>query len=138
MLLMDSRHWAEASHRGERGATSDSQASVNAGIQVGNRKGALHTHAQVGETMATHVYCLWLQEVIHLMIWTNFGCVLEKGKGMGTDRGVRGVGRVRGVGLIRWEGIEGRLGRRITEQLGEMGASVREVDLRGLKVTVEV
>src|SRR5260221_5451386 len=97
MLLMDSRHWAEASHRGERGATSDSQASVNAGIQVGNRKGALHTHAQVGETMATHVYCLWLQEVIHLMIWTNFGCVLEKGKGMGTDRGVRGVGRVREV-----------------------------------------
>ncbi len=45
---------------------------------------------------------------------------------------------MRAVGLIRWEGIEGRLGRRITEQLGEMGASVREVDLRGLKVTVEV
>jgi hypothetical protein len=45
---------------------------------------------------------------------------------------------VRAVGLIRWEGIERRFGRRIAEQLGEMGASVREVDLRDLEVTVEV
>jgi hypothetical protein len=42
------------------------------------------------------------------------------------------------VGLKRWEGIERRLGRRIAEQLGEMGASVGEVDLGGLEVTVEV
>jgi hypothetical protein len=42
------------------------------------------------------------------------------------------------VGLIRWEGIERRLGRRIAEQLREMGASVGEVDLGGLEVTVEV
>ena len=46
---------------------------------------------------------------------------------------------VRAVGLIRWEGVERRFGRRrISEQLGEMGASVREVDLRDLEVTVEV
>jgi hypothetical protein len=212
--------------------------------RVGNRKGARHTREQVEETTASHVYCLWLQEVIHLVIWTSFGCVLEKGRGMGTDRGVLGGGRVRevvargkqsegddsfrlccmkavrgrvcartttlgstrctrcvvdtyldgvsgatvcanalgrgdilgiviamthssgktsgggwlgkswkslrsgnwstrsrlvgAVGLIRWERIERRLGRRIAEQLREMGASVGEVDLGGLEVTVEV
>jgi len=41
------------------------------------------------------------------------------------------------VGLIRWEAIERRLGRKIAEQLGEKGASVGEVDLGGLEVTVE-
>ncbi len=63
--------------------------------RVGNRKGVRNTHEQVEETTATHVYCLWLQEVIHLEIWTSFGCVLGKGKGMGTDHGVLGGGRVR-------------------------------------------
>src|SRR5712671_416592 len=42
------------------------------------------------------------------------------------------------VGLIRWEGTERRLGRRIAEQLGEMGTSVGEVDLGSLEVAVEV
>ena len=41
-------------------------------------------------------------------------------------------------GLICWKGIERRLGRRIAEQLGEMGANFGEVDLGGLEVTVEV
>jgi len=45
---------------------------------------------------------------------------------------------VRAVGLIRWEGIEGRFDRRIAEQLGEMGASVGKMDLGDLKVAVEV
>jgi hypothetical protein len=86
-----------APYHGEWCATSDSQASVNVEWRrVGNRKGAQHTHEQVGETTVTHVYCLWLQ-VIHLKIWTSFGCVLEKGRGMGTDRGVLGGGRVREV-----------------------------------------
>jgi hypothetical protein len=40
------------------------------------------------------------------------------------------------VVLIRWEGIERRLDRRIAEQLGELGASVGEVDLGGLEVMV--
>jgi hypothetical protein len=48
----------------------------------------------------THVYCLWLQEVIHLKIWTSFGWVLEKGRGMGTDRGVLGGGCVREVEVV--------------------------------------
>ena len=98
MLLLE-RHWAVAPYRGGRCATSDSQASVNVEWRrrVGNRKGARHTHEQVEETTGTHVYCLWLQEVIHLEIWTSFGCVLEKGRGMGTDRGVLGGDRVREV-----------------------------------------
>jgi hypothetical protein len=41
------------------------------------------------------------------------------------------------VGLIGWEGIERRPGRRTAEQLGKMGTSVGEVDLGGLEVTVE-
>ncbi len=40
---------------------------------------------------------------------------------------------MRAVGLIRWEGIEGRFDRRIAEQLGEMGASVGKMDLGDLK-----
>jgi hypothetical protein len=64
--------------------------------RVGNRKGARYTNEQVEETTATHIYCLWLQEVIHLEIWTSFGCMLEKGRGMGTDRGVMSGGHVRG------------------------------------------
>lgn len=54
-------------------------------------------HGQVEEMTETHVCCLWLQEVVHPVTWTNFDCVLGKGRGKGIDRGVQGGGRVREV-----------------------------------------
>jgi hypothetical protein len=61
--------------------------------------------------------------------------VIASGNASGESlRGGNGRTRAR----PRWEGVERRFGRMIAEDLRETTASVRELDLGGLEVTVKV